>query len=66
MIIAAKDKSEAVTISKQTAFFRHTGFKGATAHIDDKFGIDVDDIYEIKDLPPAAKKNTTSWYFRQR
>ena len=57
MIIAAKDKSEAVTTSKQTAFFRHTGFKGATAHIDDKFGIDVDDIYEIKDiLPPSAKE----------
>jgi hypothetical protein len=56
MIIAAKDKSEAITRSKQTAFFRHTGFKGATAHIDDKFGIDVDDIYEIKDiLPPAAR-----------
>jgi hypothetical protein len=56
MIIAAKDKSEAVTISKQTVFFRHTGFKGATSHIDDKYGIDVDDIYEINDiLPPAAK-----------
>src|SRR4026209_1164391 len=60
MIIAAKDKSEAVTISKQTAFFRHTGFKGATAHIDDKFGIDVDDIYEIMDILPAAAKEKYS------
>ena len=57
MIIAAKDKSEAVTISKQTAFFRHTGFKGATAHIDDKYGIDVDDIYEINDILPRAAKD---------
>ena len=56
MIIAAVDKAEAINISKQTAFFRHTGFKGATAHIDDKFGVDVDDIYEIKDILPAAAK----------
>jgi len=56
MIIAAADKTEAINISKQTAFFRHTGFKGATAHIDDKFGVDVDDIYEIKDILPAAIK----------
>jgi hypothetical protein len=58
MIIAAADKAEAVNISKQTAFFKHTGFKGATSHIDDKFGVDVDDVYEITDiLPIAAKEN---------
>ena len=57
MVIAAADKSEAINQSKQTAFFRHTGFKGATSHIDDKFGIDVDDIYEITDiLPPDTKE----------
>lgn len=56
MVIAAADKSEAVNLSKQTAFFRHTGFKGATSHIDDKFGIDVDDIYEIVDILPAGTK----------
>ena len=56
MVIVATDKSEAINISKKTAFFRHTGFKGATAHIDDKFVIDVDDIYEIMDILPAAAK----------
>jgi|SRR5687768_13449903 len=57
MVIAAADKSEAINISKKTAFFRHTGFKGATAHIDDKFGVDIDDIYEITDiLAPDAKE----------
>jgi hypothetical protein len=55
MVIAAEDKSEAINLSKQTAFFRHTGFKGATSHIDDKFGIDVDDIYEIS-------RYTACWY----
>ncbi len=56
MIVAAPDKGQAVQQSKQTAFFRHTGFKGATAHIDDKYGVDVDDIHAIRDiLPPHAK-----------
>lgn len=50
MVIAAVDKAEAVSLAKQTAFFRHTGFKGATAHIDDKYGVDVDDVHEIADI----------------
>jgi hypothetical protein len=45
MLVAAKEKGDAVQEAKQTAFYRHTGFKGATSHIDDKYGIDVDDIY---------------------
>jgi hypothetical protein len=60
MVIAAADKSEAINISKQTAFFKHTGFKGATSHIDDKFGIDVDDVYEIMDILPAGIKEKYS------
>jgi Domain of Unknown Function (DUF1543) len=60
MIIAASDKAAAVSISKQTAFFKHTGFKGATAHIDDKFGVDVDDVYEITDILAAHAKEKYS------
>jgi len=51
MIVAARDKSEAIAASKTTAFFLHnSGIKGANSHIDDKYGIDVDDIYEIGDI----------------
>jgi hypothetical protein len=56
MIIAAGNKSEAIAVSKNTAFFRHTGFKGADSHIDDKYGIDVDDIFEIADILPEEIK----------
>lgn len=56
MLVAAADKGEAVRLSKKTAFFRHTGFKGADAHIDDKYGIAVDDIYKIEDILPAFLK----------
>jgi hypothetical protein len=57
MVIAAPDKAEAISIARQTAFFRHTGFDGANSHIDDKYGVDVDEACEIMDiLPPQTKE----------
>ena len=56
MLVAGEDKGVAIQRAKQTAFYQHTGFKGATSHIDDKYGIDVDDIYEIADILPASVK----------
>ncbi|HVX25278.1 MAG TPA: DUF1543 domain-containing protein [Parafilimonas sp.] len=57
IVTAASDKGEAVRKSKQTAFYKHCGFKGAESHIDDKYGIDVDDLYEIEDILPDKIKN---------
>ena len=38
-------------------YYKHYGFKGATSHIDDKYGIDVDDIYNIEEiLTPELKE----------
>jgi len=42
--------AQATKASKETAFYKHFGFKGATSHIDDKYGIDVDDIYNVSDI----------------
>lgn len=56
LIIAAPDKGAAIKRAKDTAFFRHTGFKGATAHVDDKYGVDVDDVYELTDILPEDIK----------
>ncbi len=56
MMVVAADKGEAIRQSKGTAFYKHTGFKGATSHVDDKYGIDVDDLYEISDVLPSAFK----------
>ena len=56
MLIAAPEKGEAIRKAKQTAFYQHTGFKGAESHIDDKYGIDVDDVYDIQDILPEAIK----------
>lgn len=60
MIVAAPGKGDAVAQAKRTAFFKHTGFKGATAHIDDKFGVDVDDFFEITDILPEEHKQQWS------
>ena len=56
IIVAAPDKGVAIRMAKQTAFYKHTGFKGATSHVDDKFGIDVDDMHEISELLSAYDK----------
>ncbi len=60
MLIAAENKSLAIQRAKQTAFYKHTGFKGAESHIDDKYGVDVDDVYEIEDIMPAHFKEKYS------
>ena len=56
MIVVAPDKGDAIRQSKQTAFYKHTGFKGATSHVDDKYGIDVDDVHAIEDILPEEIK----------
>lgn len=56
LLTVAANKSEAIARAKATAFFQHTGFAGATSHIDDKYGVDVDDVYEIEEILPAGIK----------
>lgn len=57
MVVAATDKGEAIRQAKSTAFYKHTGFKGAESHIDDKYGVDVDDVYEITDILDVPTKS---------
>jgi len=65
MVVAAADMGEAVRMSKQTAFYMHTGIPGGPSHIDDKFGIDVDDTYEISELLSAHDKTAFSIHLIQ-
>ncbi len=60
MLVASEHKSAAIAISKQTAFFKHTHFESANSHIDDKYGIDVDDLYQIEDILDLASKSKYS------
>jgi hypothetical protein len=63
MIVVSPEKALAIKLAKETAFYKHVGFKEATSHIDDKFGVDVDDIFEIKDILSAATKNNYALKF---
>ena len=60
VLAVAENKGNAIAQSKATAFFKHYDFKGAHSHVDDKYGIDVDDIYEIKDILTAEAKEKYS------
>lgn len=62
ILIVGSDKATAIAEAKQSAFYKHTGFKGATSHIDDKYGVDVDDVFEIKDV---LSKSVTKKYSLQ-
>lgn len=55
-LMPAKNTAEAIKTAKQTTFYTHMGFKGAVSHIDDKYGIDVDDVYAITDILPEYIK----------
>ena len=50
------DRVQAIKRAKETVFFKTNSFKGAGSHIDDKYGIDVDDIYCVDDILTAADK----------
>jgi hypothetical protein len=56
IISVGKNTSEAVKSSKQTAFYKHFGFKGAESHVDDKYAIDADDVFKIENVLEASFK----------
>lgn len=63
LLAVANDKAGAITEAKKTAFYKHTGFKGAESHVDDKYGIDIDDAYAIEDILLAKFKEKYSLRF---
>jgi hypothetical protein len=56
MLIVAQTLAEASQRAKETTFYKHMGFEGAVSHIDDKYGVDIDDAFNVEDvLSPAIK-----------
>jgi hypothetical protein len=60
MLAVADDKGKAIQHARKTAFYKHMGFDKANSHIDDKYGIDVDDIYAIEDILSETVKQQYS------
>lgn len=52
MLMVAEDKATAIKNAKESEFFRQY----FSPHIDDKYGLDVDDVFEIEDALPLEMK----------
>jgi hypothetical protein len=58
MLIVADDLAAASKKAKETAFFKHATMVGAPSHIDDKYGVDVDDAFEISEILSERLKSS--------
>lgn len=56
VLTVQNDFASASKNAKETYFFKHNHFDGANSHIDDKYGVDVDDIYNVEDILSAEQK----------
>lgn len=56
MLAVAPVMAQAIKLSKQSLFYKHYGFKGAESHIDEKYGLDVDDAHKVEDVLPSEQK----------
>jgi hypothetical protein len=56
LLTVKPNRAAAFKEAKETFFYKNNQFDKATSHIDDKYGVDVDDLYEIEDiLSPELK-----------
>lgn len=59
-LAVAESVGIAAKVAKATTFYKHYSFEGATSHIDDKYGIDVDDIHNVDDILATVYKENYS------
>lgn len=45
---------------KKTDFYKTMGFKNAESHIDDKYGVDIDDVFKVSDILPEEMRSKYS------
>lgn len=58
--MVGKSMSEIIKKAKKTEFYKTMGFKNAESHIDDKYGVDIDDIFKVNDILPQEMKEKYS------
>lgn len=55
-LCVANNLEQAKVSAKKISFYKSNRFKGATSHIDDRYGIDIDDAFHLEDLLVAKDK----------
>jgi len=58
LLTIATDMSEAIRNAKQTEFYRYynTEDRSGVSHVDNKYGVDVDEILNVEDILPSQQK----------
>ncbi|GAB0156314.1 hypothetical protein CHRYSEOSP005_15780 [Chryseobacterium sp. Alg-005] len=59
-LMVGSSMGEIVKKVKQTEFYQTMGFENAVSHIDDKHGVDIDDIFNVNDILPQVMKEKYS------
>lgn len=59
-LMVGNSMAEIVKKAKKTQFYKTMGFEGAVSHIDDKHGVDIDDIFRVNDILPKKMKDKYS------
>ncbi|MFT4092970.1 MAG: DUF1543 domain-containing protein [Niabella sp.] len=62
LLTVANDMSEAIRHAKQTRFYSdyNTEDKSGISHVDNKYGVDVDEVFNVQDILPAYQKEKFS------
>jgi hypothetical protein len=59
-LMVGNSMGDIVKKAKATEFYKTMGFEGAVSHIDDKHGVDIDDIFNVTDILPEKMKEKYS------
>lgn len=59
-LMVGTSMGDIVKKAKATKFYETMGFEGAVSHIDDKHGVDIDDIFNVTDILPQKMKEKYS------
>ncbi|MDH6250438.1 hypothetical protein M2347_000165 [Chryseobacterium sp. H1D6B] len=59
-LMVGSSMGEIVKKAKGTEFYKTMGFESAVSHIDDKHGVDIDDIFNVNDILPESMKQKYS------
>jgi hypothetical protein len=63
VLTVAKTLAEATKNAKATVFYKHRSFQEAFSHIDDKYGLDVDNVYNVEEILDESFKAQYSLSF---
>lgn len=59
-LMVGESMADVIKKVKKTEFYLTMGFESAVSHIDDKHGVDIDDIFNVNDILPEEMKEKYS------